>query len=361
MPASGTPPLRFQWRFNGTNLPVIAVLNANEFVYALSGTPSGSSGPVTIIGKRSIALADLRNGQGVLRSQATGTTPVPHNVTTGWNVTVTDASPAGFNVTNKAVASTPTSTTFTYTMDSPPGNNTVASPSGTALFLRNLLAAEVAPMIAATGSPIRAARNISFSSIAALTHATGNITAGRPQDADATGRELLIHWVRGRDNKEDENQNDVFTDIRASVHGDVLHSRPAIVNYNRFSDDNDVYAFYGANDGVLRAVKGGKGSSEPGVSPGDEIWGFVPREHFGKLKRLRDNTPTISSSIPRPYFSDGPISVYQRDADGNLKYEAGTGDKVYLFIGARRGGRAVARQARRRSRRRRRTRGASGR
>ena len=46
--------------------------------------------------------------------------------------------------------------------------------------------------------------------------------------------------------------------MRASVHGDVLHSRPAVINYNRNGDENDVYIFYGANDGMLHAIKGGQ-------------------------------------------------------------------------------------------------------
>ena len=45
-----------------------------------------------------------------------------------------------------------------------------------------------------------------------------------------------VMWFRGQDNStgwngifQDENRNGVFTDVRASIHGDVLHSRPAVV------------------------------------------------------------------------------------------------------------------------------------
>jgi type IV pilus assembly protein PilY1 len=149
-----------------------------------------------------------------------------------------------------------------------------------------------------------------------------------------------MNWVRGQDNKEDENTNGSLTDIRASVHGDVLHSRPAVVNYNRFGDDNDVYAFYGSNDGMLHALKAGAASSETGINPGDERWSFIPREFFSKLKRLRDNSPSVSSNNPKPYFADGPITIYSKDAngDGKLDPSGSSGDKVYLYAGFHRGG-----------------------
>ena len=57
-----------------------------------------------------------------------------------------------------------------------------------------------------------------------------------------------------------------MSDIRSTIHGDVLHSQPAVVNYNRRNSDapnkdNDVYIYYGSNDGIFRAVKGGTAST----------------------------------------------------------------------------------------------------
>ena len=146
----------------------------------------------------------------------------------------------------------------------------------------------------------------------------------------------IINWVRGKDNAVDENLNGSFTDIRASVHGDVLHSRPAVVNYNRNGDDNDVVIFYGANDGLFRAVKGGQNASD-----GNEKWAFVPTEFFPGLKRLRDNSPPIGSTNTKPYFADGSVGVYQLDANNDGKLVAADGDKVYLYISMRRGGRLI--------------------
>jgi type IV pilus assembly protein PilY1 len=146
----------------------------------------------------------------------------------------------------------------------------------------------------------------------------------------------LINWVRGANNK-NENPNIPSTSMRPSVHGDVLHSRPVVVNYG---GTNGIVAFYGANDGVLRAVD----ASRTSATAGNELWGFVPPEFYGKLRRLEQNTPelrfpTTPSSIaaePKDYFFDGPIGVYQK-----LNDTTGATEKVHLYVGMRRGGRFI--------------------
>jgi type IV pilus assembly protein PilY1 len=152
--------------------------------------------------------------------------------------------------------------------------------------------------------------------------------------ADAAARALLIDWMRGADNKDDENQNASFTDGRAYVHGDLLHSRPAVVNYNRSPGDRDLLVYYGTNDGVFRAVKGGQHETD-----GWEKWGIVFPEFFSKLNRLRANDIIITPATPKPYFADGAVSVYQHDVNRDGKLVAADGDKVYLYVGMRRGGR----------------------
>ena len=169
-----------------------------------------------------------------------------------------------------------------------------------------------------------------------------------------TGREGevtdIVNWVRGADNSTDEDLDGIFSDIRASVHGSVVHSRPAVVNYNRFGtcsnlNADDTYVFYGANDGVFHALKGGQGASD-----GQEQWGFVLPEVIGKLKRLRDNSPAVTLNNLPPsdttnntlYFADGPVSVFQLDANNDCRYTSGiSGDKVYIFISMRRGGQVL--------------------
>ena len=105
-------------------------------------------------------------------------------------------------------------------------------------------------------------------------------------------KDSLIKWVRGQDNVGDEQSPGSGITIRPSVHGDVLHSRPVVVNYG---GSIGVVVFYGANDGVFRAINGNQplssGALVGGAPPGGEIFGFIPTEFYGKLKRLYLNTP----------------------------------------------------------------------
>jgi type IV pilus assembly protein PilY1 len=155
----------------------------------------------------------------------------------------------------------------------------------------------------------------------------------------STERQLLIDWVLGTDNKDvdastagvqTEDGDSDLTDVRPSIHGDVLHSTPAVINYNNTAADGEVMVYYGANDGIIHAVQGGK----DGTNDGNELWGFVPEEFFDRLKLLRDN-----SSTGKPYFADGSIGVYTKDVDGNKMLRASDGDKVYIYVSMRRGGR----------------------
>jgi type IV pilus assembly protein PilY1 len=232
------------------------------------------------------------------------------------------------------------------------------------------------PIVSASSSPIYSAKAYTITTLTALTTATGTMTAGRTIDGNNTLRDAIIAWVRGADNlttpNEDPNTDTTpyGNDIRPSVHGDVLHSRPAVVNYNRYGDDNDIYAFYGSNDGIFHGLKGGTANHTTGpdtaINPGTERWGFIPREFFSSLQRLRNQSPTISGSIPRNYFADGSIGVFSQDAKGNgnsqspLNCIPGScsgadtvsgvigdnvhpiyGDKIYLYMTMRRGARLI--------------------
>ncbi|TFY99133.1 hypothetical protein EZ313_21405, partial [Ramlibacter henchirensis] len=182
---------------------------------------------------------------------------------------------------------------------------------------------------------------VAGAALSTVSFATGNSSSSGPSAAnlgaaDATERDALIEWIRGADNLEDENTDESNTDSRAYIHGDLLHSRPAVVNYNRTAGDRDVVVYYGSNDGIFRAVKGGQDDTD-----GYEKWGMVFPEFFKKLKRLRDNDELIDAAKPKPYFADGAVSVYQNDVNGDGKLVAADGDKVYLYVGMRRGGQLI--------------------
>ncbi len=154
--------------------------------------------------------------------------------------------------------------------------------------------------------------------------------------ADTTERDLLINWQRGL-NVDNERNNAVLTETRASVHGDVVHSRPVAINYGTDAAPQ-IVVFYGGNDGVLRAVNGNRTAGIGTTAAGSELWSFVPPEYYSKIKRNRDNTTTISfpghttgtpTPLPKDYGFDGAITAYKQ------------GTTTSIFATMRRGGRAV--------------------
>lgn len=179
----------------------------------------------------------------------------------------------------------------------------------------------------------------------------------------------LINWARGDDTyasgdsaagPEASRPPDTGITVRGSVHGDVLHSRPAVIDYG---GTTGVVVFYGANDGMFRAVNGNQPNnptdrSKPkgnctlsptcaisvkdatgataSVPPGGELWSFVPAEFYPGLQRLYQNSPALklgssTTGVAKTYFFDGAPGVYQNSAAGT----------AYLFLSARRGGRLL--------------------
>ena len=123
----------------------------------------------------------------------------------------------------------------------------------------------------------------------------------------------LIKWIRGENNG-GEKSDGLAAEARPSIHGDVLHSRPTVLTVS----DTEIYLFYGANDGMIHAIRGGRGATG-----GDEVWSFLPEEFFPRLKRLRDNTPVTWS------FNTISANV-TLTAGSNV---AGVGSKTGLTIG----------------------------
>lgn len=153
--------------------------------------------------------------------------------------------------------------------------------------------------------------------------------------ADSTEAEKLVAWMHGNNNVDDTNDpdSDSSASIRPSVHGDVLHSRPAVINYGDIEGNDgipDLYVYYGGNDGMLHALRGGKDDSR-----GKHVWGFIPQEFYGRLKALRD------LADGKEYYFDGAVSVYKHDANDDGEIRAGDGDQVIIYSTMRRGGRLL--------------------
>ena len=155
---------------------------------------------------------------------------------------------------------------------------------------------------------------------------TTNVGAAAVGAADATAHQRIIDFTIGKD-VNDENGNANLAEVRASVHGDVAHSRPLPVSYGGATG---VVIYYGSNDGTFRAISS---------TDGRELWAFVAPEHHGRLKRLADNSPLITypntpptvTSERKDYFFDGSIGLYQ-NADNS---------QVWIIPTMRRGGRML--------------------
>ncbi len=137
-------------------------------------------------------------------------------------------------------------------------------------------------------------------------------------------RDSLLKWARGVDIKDYDNDGDT-TEIRKQI-GDPLHSRPIVVTYGGTDASPDTTIYVATNEGFLYAVDG---------ETGQEQFAFIPQELLPNLDTFYQNT----TSATRPYGLDGAITTYVKDVDGDNQIEPLDGDKVYVFVGMRRGGR----------------------
>jgi type IV pilus assembly protein PilY1 len=165
-------------------------------------------------------------------------------------------------------------------------------------------------------------------------------------DAEVTGR--LLAYLHGTD-AFDEDGDGVTDEPRDWFLGDLLHARPTVVPFRRFSPNaeaesdpalNRTLIFVGGNDGMLHAFRDADGA---------ELWAFIPDVLLPELAGL--------AGVAHGYFVDGTAVpfIYDRDGDGNIgpgpEQEAddsdppgmvdnGADDRVVLLFGLRRGGAA---------------------
>ncbi|WP_139557736.1 pilus assembly protein [Methylotetracoccus oryzae] len=121
--------------------------------------------------------------------------------------------------------------------------------------------------------------------------------------------------------------------VRPWLFGDPIHAKPTPVNYGTaggYTTTNQaLYMLTAGNDGYLRLFRN---KLSDGTDDGREMWAFIPRRLLGNVKKFADN-PDAANPL---YGLDGGIAVYTDDVDGNGTI--GTGDKVYAYVGMRRGG-----------------------
>jgi type IV pilus assembly protein PilY1 len=221
-----------------------------------------------------------------------------------------------------------------------PGSQASNSPDGN-IVEKGAQAYQLRQLGATSTSITRTVKTCALSSCTSLTDfntSNAAITQTSLGAADSTERNNLINWSRGVNNGQGEDPDKSSpTNIRPSIHGDVVHSRPVAINYGTDAAPQ-VVVFYGANDGMLRAINGNRSNSIGTTPAGAELWSFMAPEFYSKIKRIRDNEigisfpgNTVTSPTPKPkdYGVDGPVTAYKN------------GTTAWIYSTMRRGGRAL--------------------
>ncbi|MCH7833549.1 MAG: hypothetical protein IH911_00435 [Proteobacteria bacterium] len=144
---------------------------------------------------------------------------------------------------------------------------------------------------------------------------------------------LMAH-ARGLD-IDDEDGDGILIEPRSWIMGDPLHSRPLALNYGALGGHSEadpaIYIAVGTNDGMLHMIRN---TNPGGGQSGAEVWAFMPRAAMRNQKALRANAP----GAPHPYSMDGAPAAWFNDSNFNGTIEAG--ERVILYFGMRRGGKA---------------------
>ncbi|MDN3653968.1 PilC/PilY family type IV pilus protein [Thalassotalea ponticola] len=143
---------------------------------------------------------------------------------------------------------------------------------------------------------------------------------------DPASLQGTLDWHKGLDVL-DEDDDDITSEYRDSVMGDPLHSKPLVINYGGSATNQDIRIIVGTNSGAIHMFQ------DSGLTV-DETWAILPKEYFGNVSRLMTN----SSLDDKVYGIDGSATSYIYDKNGDGTITASDGDKVWVFIGSRRGG-----------------------
>jgi len=147
----------------------------------------------------------------------------------------------------------------------------------------------------------------------------------------------LIAYARGLD-IDDLDGDGEKGEARGWLFGDALHSRPLPLNYGAVGGylnpaNPAIYLAVATNDGMLRMIRNTRTS---GAQSGEEVWAFMPRRAMEAQKVLRAN----GTGMKHPYTIDGAPVAFMLDRNNDGSIIASDGDKVYLYVGMRRGGKA---------------------
>ncbi len=163
--------------------------------------------------------------------------------------------------------------------------------------------------------------SLTFTKANAVTKAGGDDELATYMNTTVDELDNLFNWAKGVD-VDDEDADSNVTELRSDIMGDPLHSKPLAISYG----DGDVRVLVGTNAGSVHMFK----DSGDTVS---EEWSFIPYELYPNLAALRDNT-----AGEKVYGMDGSPIIYFKDGNGNRIVDGA--EKVWAFIGMRRGGSA---------------------
>ncbi len=171
--------------------------------------------------------------------------------------------------------------------------------------------------------------NVDLTTASALVSDFGVATAGEALS--------MISFARGLD-VDDLDGDGERAEPRTWLFGDALHSRPLPINYGSINGYTDpynpaIYLAVATNDGMLRMIRNTRTS---GAESGEEVWAFMPRSAMVAQKILRAN----GTGVKHPYTVDGAPVAYIEDRNHDGSIVASDGDRVYLYVGMRRGGKA---------------------
>ena len=151
---------------------------------------------------------------------------------------------------------------------------------------------------------------------------------GMAAASTSTEVQAMTDWLRGKDSYDEDNN---ASTTQRWVFADPLHSRPLAVTFGALKKSLTEYDYdkpvikllVAGNDGVIRLID---------ENSGKEQWSFIPQE------ALKDSQTLASNAVgDHIYGVDSTVVLYQYDKneDGIMDYS--DGDRMYAFIGMRRG------------------------
>lgn len=153
----------------------------------------------------------------------------------------------------------------------------------------------------------------------------------------------LLRWVRGADSFDADGDSD-RQEPRGWLLADPLHSRPLAIDYGArpgtaYSLANpDIRLFFGTNDGLFHMLRN---TNEGGVDreSGRETWAFIPHGLLARQALLAQGGGDAGAGHAYGMDGEAVAHILDRDRDGNI--EADEGDRVWVFVGQRRGGKEL--------------------